>query len=77
MHNIYLERLQIANPATGHFAGGYGMRSSLPFSLAVHQIHNPPTPALANFLSLTHDQILFNPNQPTDLEFSNIPVIRP
>lgn len=62
-------------------AGGYGMSVSLLHSLALslspeHQTHNPPTPALTNSLSLTHYQILFNPNQPSDLGFSNIPLIR-
>ena len=56
-------------------AGGCGMSLSLLHSLSLslslsvseHQTHNPPTPALANSPSLTHNQILFNPNQPTDL----------
>lgn len=75
---MYLEWLQIANPMAGHcrwWLWDEPLTSSL--SPWEHQTHNPPTPALTNSQSLTHNQILFNPNQPTDLGFSNIPVIRP
>lgn len=87
MHSMYLEWLQIANPAADHFLAD-GMRlshshavpPSLSFSLSLGEpkpqssyVQTPQTP-----VSQSHNQILFNPHQPADLgytEFSPISTI--
>lgn len=60
------------NPVTGHcrwWLWDEPPSFSLYCFLSAQPTHNPPTLALTNSPSLTHNQILLYPNQPTDLGF--------